>query len=126
MTIIRVLLVEDLLRVRTALRSLFQYERGFEVVGEAGDGYTALTLARQETPDIILMDIGLPGISGLEALRILRAEACPAKIVVLTIHGGLRAEAAAAGADLFLEKGISPEALLEALRAVVNTDGKSP
>ncbi|MCZ7568607.1 MAG: response regulator transcription factor [Ardenticatenaceae bacterium] len=115
---IRLLLIEDLVRVRTALRTLLQQEPEFEVVGEAGDGETALALARGGCPDLILMDLALPGIGGLEIIRILREEGCDARIVVLTIHGEMRAQAENAGADLFLEKGVSPEALLEALRTI--------
>lgn len=121
----RLLLVEDLVRVRTALHSLLQQEPDFEVIGEAGDGSTALAIARRDCPDVILIDLALPGINGLDVIRILREEGCPARVVVLTIHGELREQAEAAGADLFLEKGISPEDLLEALRTVAR-DSTTP
>lgn len=121
MRMIRLILIEDLVRVRTALRALLQQEPGFDVVGEAGDGETALALTRRDCPDVIVMDLALPKINGLEIIRTLRQEGCSARIVVLTIHSEMRAEAEGAGADLFLEKGISPEALLDALRTVSPT-----
>lgn len=112
---IRLLLVDDIERVRAALRTMLQCEPDFEVVGEAGDGETAMKLARQASPDVILLDLALPRIDGIEVIRRLRREGCEAHVVVLTLYGGLREEAAEAGADLFLEKGISPDELLAAL-----------
>jgi DNA-binding NarL/FixJ family response regulator len=113
---IRLMMVEDLERVRVALRTLLQAEPEFEVVGEAADGETALQVVAEQNPDLILMDLGLPGLSGLETIAALRKRGCAALIVCLTLHAELRAEAEAAGASLFLEKGICPEDLLAALR----------
>lgn len=113
---IRVLLIEDLERVRVALRTMLQSEPEFDVIDEAPDGETALRLATECAPDLILTDLSLPGISGLETIAALRAQQCDAFIVCLTLHGELRAEAEAAGANLFLEKGVCPDVLLAELR----------
>lgn len=120
----RVLLVEDDLSLRNLLRLVLDDEDGFEVVGETNDGREAVALARHLHPDLVLLDLALPGIGGLEALPMIRAVAGDARIVVLS---GLEPDAYAdatrrLGADAFHAKGEDPITLparLEALLAPV-------
>ena len=83
---IRVLLVDDHSLFREGLCSLLSAQPGIEVVGQAGDGLEALVMARELRPDLILMDVTMPGMDGLEALEQI-VEALPeTKIVMLTVH----------------------------------------
>ncbi|MBW3671311.1 MAG: response regulator, partial [Acidobacteria bacterium] len=82
---VRILVADDHISVRRALRSILELEPGCEVVGEATDGQQAVTLAEELQPDVILMDINLPGISGLEALTILRDDEATAHIPVVAL-----------------------------------------
>ena len=81
---IRVLLVDDVLEVRRLLRTALRFRGDFEVVGEAADGATAITLAAQERPDVVVLDIGLPDLAGKEVLSGLREAAPSVKVVVFS------------------------------------------
>jgi CheY-like chemotaxis protein len=113
-----ILIVDDDPSIRKLVATTLEDVAGFELV-EAGDGGEALDLAAEEAPAIVLLDIDMPGLDGLEACRRLRAETATADttIVMLTAAAGEEAERAAeeAGADLFLTKPFSP---LELLRLV--------
>ncbi|WP_053846583.1 response regulator transcription factor [Streptomyces sp. NRRL B-24085] len=118
----RVLVVDDQFLIRAGLVGLLDAAPGFEVVGEAGDGEEAVRLAAESRPDVILMDIRMPGVNGIEATeRILaQADGCGPRILILTtfdldeyVYGALRA-----GASGFLLKDSGPERLLTAVRAV--------
>jgi DNA-binding NarL/FixJ family response regulator len=104
---VRILLVEDAGSVRRALRHVLDSEPGFEVIGETGDGECAVALAAALRPDIVLMDLILTGMDGLEAARRMRAAGAAGAVVMLTAFGGDRVRAAAldAGIALFIEKG---------------------
>lgn len=117
---IRVLLVDDTEPVRRALRLMLGVEADFAIVGEAADGAAAVRLATETHPDIILMDLELPGMSGIEASRRIRAAAEGAAIIMLTAFGGdeTRAAAARAGVALFLEKGDDLDNLAEHIRTL--------
>ena len=84
---IRLMLAEDQLLLRTALASLLALEGDIEVVGQAGDGVTALRLLREAQPDIALLDIDMPGLTGLEVLKTCVAERLPTQIMILTTYG---------------------------------------
>ena len=116
---VRVLIVEDDPRVRLALRRFLSEADGFEVVGDAADAVAGLELARERGPAVALVDILLPHAGdGLGLLCSLTGElGIPA--VAMSIHGGLRGRALAAGAYRFLDKESAPEHLLAALRAAV-------
>jgi DNA-binding NarL/FixJ family response regulator len=110
----RVLLVEDDRDVRTALRELLE-EGNFEVVGEAGDGSEGLDLARQCRPDVVLMDLRMPIMGGLEASRHIKREMPLVQVVILTAYDdpALKEDAVSAGAYAYLVKGCPPRMLGE-------------
>lgn len=117
---IRVLLVDDTETVRRALRLTLSVEPDLAIVGEAADGARAVRLAQELHPDIILMDLELPGMNGIEATRRIKAAGEAGAVVMLTAFGGeeRRAAAANAGVALFLEKGDNLDDLAEDIRAL--------
>lgn len=117
---IRVLIAEDHSLVRRGLAAIINMEEDVTVVGEAGDGQEALDLWRKLRPDVVLMDLRMPKVEGVEAIRRIRAEDPKAGIIVLTtfdhdedIYAGLRA-----GAKAYLLKDVQPEELFNCIRAV--------
>ena len=126
MTSIRVLLADDHALFRRGVASLLAAENGFEVVGEAVDGRQAVEMARDLMPDVILMDISMPVMDGLEATRRIKGEMPYVRIVILTASDGDRSlfEAVKSGAQGYLLKKIEPQALYGTLRGVVQ--GEAP
>jgi two-component system, NarL family, response regulator DegU len=123
MTVPRLLLVDDHTLLRQGLRRAVE-EAGFDVVGEAGDGEEALRLAIDLQPDLVLMDVTMPVLDGIEATRRLR-QSCPeARVVILTMHGeeDTVARALRAGAVAYLLKDCSTDQVAETLRAVAAGD----
>ncbi|MEV4337850.1 response regulator transcription factor [Streptomyces sp. NPDC049590] len=123
---IRVLVVDDQFLIRAGLVGLLEAAPGFEVAGQAADGAEAVRLAAETRPDVVLMDIRMPGVNGIEATGRILAEAAdrPPRILVLTtfdldeyVYGALRA-----GASGFLLKDSGPERLLAAVTAVAGGD----
>jgi DNA-binding NarL/FixJ family response regulator len=116
---IRVVVSDDHPVVRQGLRSFLE-SRGFAVVGEAGDGAEAVRLVRETGPDVLLTDLVMPGVDGIEAIRRLRADGTPVGILVLTSFSGAEQviPAIRAGADGYLLKDAGPGALEDAIRAV--------
>lgn len=116
---LRVVISDDHPVVRQGLRSFLE-ARGVEVVGEAGDGDEAVRLVREARPDVLLTDLVMPGVDGIEAIRRLRAADERVGILVLTSFGGADQviPAIRAGADGYLLKDAGPAALEDALRAV--------
>lgn len=115
-----VLIVDDHPVVRQGLRVLLDVHDGIEVTGEAADGEEALALAAGLTPDVILLDLKLPGLDGIAVLRELRARGVASRVLVLT-SGNDPAQvsrAVQAGASGFLYKDVDPDALVRAIRAV--------
>jgi len=126
MNTIRVLLVDDHALFRKGLAGLLQGQKGFEVVGEAQDGQEALEKAKELMPDVILMDVYMPGMDGLEATRRIK-EALPyVKIVILTVSEEDQNlfEAIKSGAQGYLLKKIEPAELFGMLRGV--SRGEAP
>jgi len=124
--VIRVLLADDQALVRAGFRALLDAEPDIEIVGEAGDGAAALTLARATRPDVALIDIRMPRVDGLEATRRLTAEPSlqETKIVILTTFDldEYVFEALRAGASGFLLKDTEPVDLIRGVRAVASGD----
>jgi DNA-binding NarL/FixJ family response regulator/anti-sigma regulatory factor (Ser/Thr protein kinase) len=110
----RALLIDDAEDLRFLLRRLLEGSGRYEVVGEAGDGERGVEEARTTAPDLVLLDLSMPRMDGLEALPLLQRVAPDARVVVLSgFAEGQTAEAAlAAGASAYIEKGLAPEALL--------------
>jgi DNA-binding NarL/FixJ family response regulator len=119
----RVLIVDDHALLRDAIRVALELA-GHEVVGEAGDGYEAIRLAEDLRPAVVLMDVSLPGIDGIEATRRLIVRGSESRVVILTMHGdpALVARAVRAGASAYLTKGFSMPEVVEAVEKVAAGD----
>jgi DNA-binding NarL/FixJ family response regulator len=117
---ISVLIVDDHPVVRQGLRVLLEVQEGIEVAGETGDGATALALAAEREPDVILLDLKLPGMDGIAVLGELTARGDHSRVLVLTSVSEPASAAAAvrAGAAGVLYKDVDPDALVRAIRAV--------
>ena len=117
---IRLLLCDDHELVRAGLRTFLELQPDMVVVGEAANAEQALALVPRERPDIVVLDLVLPGLSGVEALRRLRAEHPGVKVVVLSSFSGSEAVLSAihAGATGYLLKDVGPRELADALRSV--------
>jgi DNA-binding NarL/FixJ family response regulator len=123
---VRVGVADDQPLIRTGLRAMIEHAADFELAGEAGDGEEAVELARRSRPDVMLMDIRMPRIDGIEATRRITADAelDAVRVVVLTtfdddelVHAAIRA-----GASGFLLKDAPPEDVLDAIRVVAQGD----
>jgi DNA-binding NarL/FixJ family response regulator len=123
---IRVLLADDQALIRAGFRVLLEADSGLEVVGEAVDGQQAFELARRERADVILMDIRMPGVDGLEATRRIAADddLAGVKVIILTTFESDEYvfQAIRAGASGFLVKDTEPADLLQAIRVVARGD----
>ena len=121
---VKVLLVDDQELIRAGLRGILRASHGFEIVGELGDGAGVVDAVAELAPDVVLMDVRMPGVDGVSATETLRREAEPPPVLVLTtfeddevLAGALRA-----GAAGFLLKGVPAEDLQRAVRAVAAGD----
>jgi DNA-binding NarL/FixJ family response regulator len=121
---VRVLIVDDQALVRMGFRMVLDAEPGIEVVGEAADGHAAVARTGELAPDVVLMDVRMPGMDGIEATQEIVARHPATRVIVLTTFdldeyafAGLRA-----GASGFLVKDTRPEHLMEAIRAVADGD----
>jgi DNA-binding NarL/FixJ family response regulator len=117
---IRVLIVDDHPAVRRGLRTFLELSEGIDVVGEAADGTQVADLVAATAPDVVLLDMVLPGRDGLAVLRELRERELPARALVVTSFTERRSvlPAVRAGARGYLSKDVEPEALVAAVRAV--------
>lgn len=128
---IRILLADDHAMLRAGLRALLDAEEGLEVVGEAGTGEEAVELAQSLHPDVIVMDLSMPGIGGLEATRRIAGEAANAaeaeptsRVLVLTMHAEEEhlLPVLEAGGSGYVNKRSADEELIEAIRTVARGD----
>ncbi|GAA3369668.1 response regulator transcription factor [Streptomyces sannanensis] len=117
---IRVLLVDDHQVVRRGLRTFLEVQDDIEVVGEAADGAEGVARAEELRPDVILMDVKMPGMDGIEALRSLRELTNPARVLIVTSFTEQRTVVPAlrAGASGYVYKDVDPDALAGAIRSV--------
>lgn len=125
-TPIRVLLADDQHLVRTGFRIILEVEDDITVVGEAADGARAVTMARATRPDVVLMDVEMPGMDGLEATRRISDDGpgAPAVLILTTFdRDDYLFTALRAGASGFLLKNGTPEELIEAIRVLARGDG---
>ncbi len=111
----RVVIADDRPRTRDGLRALLLTCPGYEVVGQAATGKEAIELVEQYQPDVVLMDVCMPDMDGLEATRLIKDRWPATKVIVLTMQSGYQAAALDAGASAFLSKGAPPEKLLSIL-----------
>jgi YesN/AraC family two-component response regulator len=114
---IRVLIVDDQGPVRKGLRSLLSFSPQVQVVGEAANGSDAVRLAAECQPDVVLMDIQMPVMDGLQATQHIKGQWPEIRVIALTMYTRYRAKALASGADLFLLKGCTPQDLQNAILA---------
>lgn len=121
---VRVLLADDHKLVRAGIRALLEQMPNVEVVGEADDGHAALDLARQCSPDIVLMDIAMKGMNGLEATASLRQAHPDCRVIILSMHatGDYLEQALRAGANGYMLKDAATLELQLALAAVARGD----
>ena len=112
---IRVLIADDHPRSRTGLRALLATLPTVKIVGEAADGQEAVHLVEVYQPDVVLMDIQMPVMDGLEASRHIKTQWPDTRIILLTIYSAHRADALMAGVDNFLTKGCPVETLWSAI-----------
>lgn len=121
---IRVLLVDDEPLVRCGLRMRLGSEPDFEVVGEASSGEEAIRLANELRPDVVLLDVRMPGMGGLRAAQALSMGGAHTQVVMLTLHDGIsiRRQAQEAGACAFVGKQEGSERLVRVIREVALDD----
>jgi DNA-binding NarL/FixJ family response regulator len=115
---IRIVIVDDHQIVRAGLQNLLETDAEFKVVGTAGDGAAAVTVAAECQPDVVLMDLSMPGVDGIEATRRIKAEWPTTRVLVLSSYGDEDhvVRALEAGADGYLLKHSEPDQLLRAIR----------
>ncbi len=115
---LRVLIVDDMPKVRQDLRVLLELTGAVQVVGEAGDGQEAIERAEQLHPDVVVMDLVMPGTDGWTATCEIKERGLAGRVVILSVHGDAdsMAQAHAAGADAFVPKGAPLETLLSAIK----------
>ncbi len=121
-SMIRILIADDHKIMREGLRALIDKEIGMEIIGEAKDGQTTVKLARKLTPSIIVMDIGMPELNGIECTRQILSDNPKAKVLALSMHSDRRfvTEMLRAGASGYLLKDAAFEELIRAVRTVAS------
>ncbi len=121
---IRIMLVEDHQVVREGLRRMLEMEDDMKIVAEASNGQEALASVKTLAPEIILMDIQMPGMSGIETTRLIKETNPECKVMVLTLYSEYLPHALESGADGYVLKDVRREELVKAIRDV--RDGLSP
>ena len=117
---LKVLIIDDHPLMRRGIQQLVELEEGFEVVGGAGNGSEGINLALQTSPDLIILDLNMKGLSGLDTLKALRAEDVDARIVILTVSDSKNDIFTLIddGADGYLLKDTEPDTLLSQLKRI--------
>jgi two-component system response regulator NreC len=117
---IRIVLADDHAILRDGLRQAFQQEEGMEIVGQASDGRSAVERARELRPDIVVMDINMPNLNGIEATREIRRETPGVRVIALSMHSAKPCvkEIYRAGASAYLVKNCGFDELAQAVRTV--------
>lgn len=117
---IKVLIADDHSMVRQGLKQILELENDLIVIAQASNGEEAIKLAREQKPDVILMDINMPGTNGLQAIKELKQDKHPSKIIVLTIHEDRQYlfKTIQMGAEGYVLKDAEPSVLIDAIRSV--------
>lgn len=117
---IKIILADDHVILREGLSRALQSESDFEIVGQVGDGHSAIRLIRELSPDIVIMDIGMPELNGIETTRIISKELSGVKVIGLSMHSNDKyvREMFRAGASGYLLKNCAFDELVEAIRTV--------
>jgi DNA-binding NarL/FixJ family response regulator len=123
--LIRVLIVDDMPQVRQDLRVLLQLSNDIEVVGEAGNGQEAINQAELLNPDVVIMDIEMPILNGLEATYQIKQRMLAKRVVILSVHSEPEdiKRAIQAGADTFIQKGSPYSTLIESIHPNITQKG---
>ncbi len=118
---VRIVLADDHKILREGLRSLLEDEEDFDVVAEADDGRQAIDLVEELKPDVIIMDIGMPNLNGIEATRYIKSGFPETRVLALSMHANERfvAEMLRAGADGYLLKDCAVDELITAIRTIL-------
>ncbi len=119
-TLINILLVDDHALVRTGLRRILEDVKGLKVIGEAQNGEEAVQFCRKSAPDVVLMDMNMPGIGGLEATKKILRYSPDTKVIVLTVHteDPIPTKVMQIGASGYLTKGAGQDEMINAIKAV--------
>lgn len=117
---IRILIADDHHVVRRGLRALLETAQGFSIVAEAADGQEAVQLTAEHEPDVVMLDISMPKMNGVEAARLIKRDHPRTRVVILTIHENEEYvnQAVQAGADGYLLKNADKDELWDAVRTV--------
>jgi DNA-binding NarL/FixJ family response regulator len=122
-TPIRILIADDRVRTRRALRALLAAHSEFDVVGEASNGDEAIDRVAHLQPDVVLLDVRMPGVDGIAATAQIKSRWPAIRVVVHSMAMERRDEALAAGADAFVPKSVLPHELVRALQQSSSPDG---
>jgi DNA-binding NarL/FixJ family response regulator len=117
---ITLMLVEDNIHARRALKALLSQQEGLKVIAEASNGQEALGQIEAQVPDLLIMDMRMPVMDGLETTQIVKTRWGQIKILILSMYTDSQVDVLAAGADSFLAKGCSLETLVSAIHSLIN------
>ena len=120
-TPLRIVIVDDNLHYRNTISSYLQKKNNFQVVAEAGDGLAAIQAVEKHRPDVVLMDISMPVMDGIDATWVIKSKFPEIRVIVLTMHdvGSISGAAFKAGAFWCLNKECSPNEIIKAIRTAV-------
>jgi DNA-binding NarL/FixJ family response regulator len=117
----RVVIADDHVLVREGLRKLLELDSNIEVIDEVGDGQGAINIARKEKPDIIIMDVNMPGTDGIVATRVIKRELPLVRIIALTVYEGEEVvDMVKAGASAYILKDVAGSELVDTIHRVMN------
>lgn len=119
---IKVMIVEDNPHARQALMAFLSLQKGFQSTIEASNGLEAVNIVKEQIPDLVLMDMRMPVMSGLEATRIIKKSWPQVKVVMLTIYSEGQKDAFSAGADAFLVKGCTTEKMMSSIQNLLHSE----
>lgn len=122
----KIMVVENNFRARSALAAFISLQAGLRVAAEASNGLEAIRKIQDSHPDVILMDMRMPGMDGLKATRIIKQRWPRVKVIALTMYRDYQTEALSAGADAFLMKGISGEELIATVHKILHSNTSAP